>query len=115
MSYCRFSSDCYGSDVYVYESCHGPIVIEVASSRYQSAEPRPVYPEAGTVGELADYHHATQAWVQGAHLVPIGLPNDGDHLEADGPEEAAELLERLQTLGYHIPAGVIEVLREEAE
>ncbi len=115
MSYCRFSSDCYGSDVYVYESCHGPFVIEVASRRYQSDEPRPVYPQGGTVCDLADYHRATQAWVQGARLVPISLPNDGGHLEADDPEEAADLLERLRALGYHIPAGVIETLQEEAE
>lgn len=114
MSYCRFSSDCYGSDVYVYESVHGPIVIEVAGMRYESPEPRPVYPEGGTIGDLVEYLSATQAWVNGAHLVPIGLPNDSDHLEADGPKEAADLLVRLRAIGYCVPAGVIETLQEEA-
>lgn len=69
MSYCRWSSDDFKSDVYVYES------------------------QAG--------------WI--THV------KDGTGYADPNPGKCADRLEWLQAAGYHIPDGVIETLREEAQ
>ena len=95
MSYCRCSSDGFKSDVYVYESAMG-YVIDVAQQRLISLE-----------------------------LDQFGMPTNHDMKRIDLPQAGqtflyAELesvlgkLEELAALGYHVPARVIEAIREEA-
>lgn len=43
MSYCRFSSDNWGSDVYAYESGDG-VAVHVAASKYVGDVPRVTFP-----------------------------------------------------------------------
>lgn len=120
MSYCRWSSDDYQSDVYVYESAQGWETC-VAARRYVFAEPLPAavpFP----VGPGTDEQWA--AWlVRGrvvdeilsrSELVPIGLPHDGETYLDASPGECADRLEALRGAGYHVPQYAIDALRDEA-
>jgi hypothetical protein len=119
VSYCRFSSDDFRSDVYVYDSVLGGWQVHVASRRHANAAPRPEYPDgwhrAGETGiELFMAHtKAMNAWLEAAEMVPIGLPRDGESQLLGSPGEAADMLQELKDMGYIVPDGVIDTLREE--
>jgi len=85
MAYCRWSSDNFQSDVYVYEDIDGTWITHVAGSRI--------------VGEVRE---------------KITLPHAGETFSDAGPGEAAETLLRLRSLGYYVPVYAIEALRDEA-
>ena len=54
MSYCRWSSDDFQSDVYVYEDCRGPWVVHVAGRRHViSLSGLPEVPDREVVGKKA--------------------------------------------------------------
>ena len=117
MSYCRFSSDGWTSDVYVYHSADG-WVIHVASMRYTNPVPFPELPDHfwELPGEdVFPIMSAQNSWIKQARPVSIGLPEDGRTFVDGTPEECADRLDQLQSLGYRIPAGVIESLREEVD
>ena len=112
MSYCRWSSDCWYSDVYVYEAAEG-IEIHVAFSRYVSDEPRPILPPNPTVIDAVDYLMASQKWVKTAHTENIGLPMDGRNFSfAEWGDAIAKLVE-LTEANYYVPGHVIDALVEE--
>lgn len=113
MSYCRWSSDCYESDIYCYEADSG-IRIHVATQKYVSDAPRPVL-QGKTTNDHLDYYHACNVWIESAHIEPIGLPYDGCDYDYDTPREAAEKLIELQKVGYHVPQYAIDALLEEGE
>ena len=78
MSYCRFSSDNYACDVYVYESCYGGFDVHVASSRYVGDIPKlPEYsPETAK-----EYFHAMNEQTQivcNLEMEHIGGKYDGE-------------------------------------
>lgn len=120
MSYCRFSSDDYQSDVYCYEDCYSGFTTHVASRRY--VYDRDALPEVkGEVGSdewketyFARYE-AQMAAVKDAPLVPIGLPHDGAQFTDPDPSSTADRLEMLREAGYVVPQYAIDALREEAE
>ena len=119
MSYCRWSSDQFGSDVYVYEAVDGGYTCHVAARRHASDEPKPpafegeLTPES--VPQYMAAHHALMEWCEGAHMEPIGLPHDGDSINLDTPGEMADKLVELKEEGYHVPQYAIDTLREEQE
>ena len=111
MSYCRFSSDNWKSDIYCYESVGGGYVTEVAGQR-----------PAGEVPPASDVQTATyQEWQESylaqiealEDLVPIGLPEDGQTFTDDTLDELLARLLWLRGLGYHVPEGAFEEIREE--
>lgn len=114
MSYCRFSSDDFRSDVYCYESATG-FIIHVASNRYtpfpEMPEPVPLTHE--NVQQYLERHKRVRAILDGSPRESIGLSHDGDTLEYDTPGEAADALQRLKDEGYWVPDGTIDALREE--
>lgn len=114
MSYCRFSSDSYRSDVYVYEADSG-YVVHVAASRYVGAEPRPEVPPATVenIPECVRAINALREWVKTATLEPIGLEMDGASLGFDTPGETAQALCSLRELGYNVPQRAIDAMRDE--
>lgn len=120
MSYCRFSTNDYQCDVYVYSSVGDFIAIHVASNRQTPDTPPP--PSIGhwwSCGEqgIADYmdrQRAVEAWLNTAERKTIGLPYDGETLQATDEADAAEQLEMLRDLGYIVPQYVIDTLKEEA-
>ncbi|MDO9402088.1 MAG: hypothetical protein Q7T46_11675 [Polaromonas sp.] len=120
MSYCRFSTNDYQCDVYVYASVGGFIAIHVAGSRQTpDTPPPPAIGDWWNRGEqgIADYmarDEAVTAWLATAERKVIGLPYDGQSLDAADEASAAETLEMLRDLGYNVPQFVIDALKEEA-
>lgn len=141
MSYCRFSSDNWRSDVYVYEHCDGGFVTHVAGrkrafppipqmpiswipnfgAKFVIAERRFVYPTrwhslaANVFGRIYALWHRVSMWSVGViPLKDIGLPHDGEAFSDETPGECADRLESLRALGYHVPQSAIDALRQEA-
>ena|SRR6478752_3658803 len=117
MSYCRWSSDDFASDLYIYESAEG-FVIHVASSRHvvdRSGLPPVVeFGDPGWAEAWAERGMAVMELVKDAPLEKIDLPQAGESFTFDDAIEAADKVVELKALGYHVPDGVVEALREEA-
>ena len=114
MSYCRWSSDDYQCDLYVYESDMG-FEIHVAGNRLVFDEPLPPPAPPPNVDFDAWYqrHRTVRDMVQSARRKPIGLPNDGETYVLSEPGAAADQLVALRAVGYRFPERVIDLLREE--
>ncbi len=117
MSYCRFSSDDFKSEVYVYEGIGDEFVIHVAAQKHQADTPIPHLPSISSVttGEFTVAYQAQMDWLEKATLVPIDRAYAGHTFRYGTASECAHQLESLRDLGYHIPDGVIETLYEEKE
>ena len=120
MSYCRWSTDDYQCDVYVYEDAGGGWTTHVASARYVYKEPLPPVVECDPDNDEAweawlDRHKAVQRMVDEADRVEIGLPHDGDTFSDDSAGECADRLESLRLLGYVVPQDAIDSLRMEEQ
>lgn len=141
MSYCRFSSDNWRSDVYVYEHCGGGFTTHVAG-RKRIFPPIPdipmrwmprfggtfdresrtvIYPSgthkmaAGVLfGAWARWHQLSMWSVGIIPLRDIGLPHDGAAFSDETAQECIERLEMLRAIGYHVPKSALAALREEA-
>jgi hypothetical protein len=111
MSYCRWSSDCYQSDVYVYEG-YDAFVINIAKIRYVSDQPRPIEPPITDVKAWLAYWDATREWVRNANQQIIGLPYDGMTFYCNTSDECASFLRELKAMGYSIPQYAIALLEE---
>lgn len=140
MSYCRWSSLNWSSDVYVYEHCAGGWTTHVAARRraippipdvpfdwlprfggHWNRETRDVeYPSpwhkraARLVFRLAGWWYRLH--MASLHIIPlhpIGLPEDGATFSDDTPGECADRLEYLRSVGYVVPQYVIDRLRTE--
>lgn len=112
MSYCRFSSDDWRCDVYVYCSAHG-YVIHVAGRRHVFKEPLPEPVSLGN-DKWLDRHQKVSEMLKEAELVDIGLPNDGESYTNETAGECADKLLELREVGYIVPQYAIDGLREEA-
>jgi len=120
VSYCRFSTDNFGCDVYCYVNDAGAFVTIVAAVRFVGDSPIPVIAPieewglAVSFNEVARQMDERQAWMDGAERAPIGLWFDGEEFVDATAGEAAERLEMLRAAGYRVPQRAIDVLREEA-
>ncbi|WP_256743939.1 hypothetical protein, partial [Cronobacter sakazakii] len=112
MSYCRFSSDNWRSDVYCYESAQGYIT-HVASSRIIGDVPAiPFFFDVPP----ADFFEAVRKqneFIESAEREPIGLDHDGDMFIDKTPDEMIDRLIYLSGKGYFVPVSAIESLSEE--
>ena len=110
MSYCRFSSDDWQSDIYCYEHVDGFIAIHVAGSRHIIEDmPPPI-----------DYESDKKGWIErqlkisdsldSSKMEPIGLPHDGESYSLKTHQEAADKLKELKKIGYNVPEYAIEAL-----
>jgi hypothetical protein len=112
MSYCRFSSDNFKSDVYVYESCYGGFDVHVAGNRIASEIP-PLYKWNEVSSEEYFKRHNEQIEaVRDAESKSIGGVHDGGYFNFSTLEELLEFLNSLPPLGYHVPGYVIEVIKK---
>ena len=121
MSYCRWSSDGWKSDVYVYESVSDNWTIHVAGRKRLGLDTLP--PDPYTLDALNETKDNPGEWTRRCkeyhdmlgilEFVPLGLPCDGESFYLDSPGECATKLGELRTMGYHVPDGVIEELEEE--
>jgi len=116
MSYCRWSSDDFQCDVYVYEDCRGGFTTHVAGVRYVFAEPllAPVDYRADWDGWWARDRRVSEM-VKDAGRQHIGLPHDGKSFNDDTAALCADRLEALRGMGYNVPQRAIDALREEAK
>lgn len=116
VSYCRWSSDNWRSDVYAYEDVSGGFTTHVACSRYESDTPIPEMPAAWhklPADEFMRIYEAQSEWVSAANLVPIGLPFDGESFSDETIEELRDRLIWLRGLGYLVPSATLEMIDRE--
>ena len=140
MSYCRWSSDNFMCDVYVYEDVNGGWTTHMAGNRPMlppipelplswlpkingefDSETRTVrYPNkwraafAYVVCTVWVWSHRIHFW--SLSLIPrrdIGLPHDGESFNDPTPSDCADRLEMLRRMGYRVPQRVIDALRSE--
>jgi len=112
MAYCRWSSDNWKSDVYVYESDRG-IEIYVAGARYVGSPPSEDWFD-GESNFNIDLINRRTSWFLNAKAVEIGGPSDGKCYVCER-EDALTVLDRLRAEGYHVPQYAIDEIREELE
>lgn len=117
MSYCRWSSDDFQCDVYVYEDVSGGFTTHVKAGRPVPDEtlPLPIPQDAWTVEAWMARHEKVIEWVAGAKHELIRLPFDGKEFNDPTAADCADRLEWLRGLGYNVPQYAIDALREEAE
>lgn len=117
MSYCRFSSDDWRSDVYAYEDVGGYWQIHVAGNRNATGAP----PIDRTLDlttddgrrEWLDQHRRQMRFLEMTAKISIDHPQAGASYQCGSPGEAADRLEQLLAEGFHVPMYAIEELRSE--
>lgn len=113
MSYCRWSTDDFGCDLYVYMSGDDRYTIHVAGNRVVGDIPKitvELFPD--TVKEFLVQHDAQMEWLKTAERKPIGLEHDGKTFDLSGEGTIAKLRE-LKRLGYKFPDYVIDDIANE--
>ena len=113
MSYCRFSSDNFQSDVYVYESCYGGWDVHVAANHIVTELPEVPGMFEVEPGEWIKAHNAQMAALDTAEREPIGGEYDGDSHNFSTLDELLQFLVVLSESGYHVPGYVIKCIKEE--
>lgn len=114
MSYCRWSSNDFRCDVYVFESSEGWETM-VACRRHLVPDadiPPPINFLEDTSGYMSRERRVREM-IETAGYAAIGLPHDGECFLDCSPGECADRLEGLQALGYRVPGYAIDALREE--
>lgn len=116
MSYCRWSTNDFQCDVYVYEHVHGGFMIHVASNRTVFAGPLPaeIPLEKENIVAFIERQQKVMEMVDAAESRPIGLPYDGKNFLENDAASCADRLETLKSIGYLVPQFAIDSLREEA-
>ena len=116
MSSCRWSSDDFRCDLYVYGADDG-VVIHVASRRHAVPEadyPPPVDLTPESTDAWLRRHEQVMALIEKAPLEPIGLPLDGEDFHGLSYRDAAEKVRELIALGYRCDPSVADELEAEA-
>lgn len=117
MSYCRWSSDNWKSDVYVYADVNGGWTTHVAGRKKAGLDSLPPNPML-LIGKVSpdDWNIAYKAHNEAydkLEFVNIELPHAGKTFRNATAQECANTLRMLKGLGYHVPNGVIEELESE--
>lgn len=115
MSYCRFSSNDYACDVYVYADSVGGYMTHVAASRYRFDEPLPPRVPFEHEVEWVARMVLVQKRAETAPRDPIKLPHAGATFTDPTPAALLTRLEELAALGYRIPSYVFDELRAERD
>ena len=125
MSYCRWSSDFFRCDVYVYQSREG-WVTHVAGRRLKDGPPEELLAmPSGTDEEWIAVHRAEMEWRKSLeddageipkerwfYLRDIG-PEAGESYTDATPGECAARLRALKAKGFNVPDYAIEALEKE--
>lgn len=113
MSYCRFSSDDYQCDAYVYEDGMGVFNIHLANNRVVGDIPKMPSLTECTSDEFLKAYKKQMKFMNTALSEPIILKYHGETFRTDTARECAEALIRFAKIGYHIPPYAIRTLLEE--
>lgn len=118
MAYCRFSSDDFKSDVYVYYGENG-YVIHVSGRRMEPVDAGPPVTLSDPVS-LSDIEALIARQKRLAEIVGRAKTKDIDHPDAgktfvlESEADAINKLLELRENGFYVPEVAIETLREEA-
>jgi hypothetical protein len=125
MSYCRFSSDNWNCDVYVYENCSGGWTTHVADRRlWVRPIPAMDHLKITTKVNVFILWIRIKLWrirytlnVLSLKLIPLrrsNLPYAGETFNDPTPQQCAARLVSLLKLGYKVPDFAIQALLNEA-
>jgi hypothetical protein len=117
MSYCRWSSDCHQSDVYVYADVQGGWTTHVAGRRRVPVKPVPAPPDNTYPDAVIEYWMECSRWVDdwtAWEWAPVPA-HAGESFNDDTPGGCADRLEQLRAAGVNVPQYAIDRLREEAK
>lgn len=115
MSYCRWSSDDFQCDVYVYEDCCGGWTTHVAEKRRIPVEKFPKEVSMSNIKKWIKRNEKVNKIIDKSPLVKIGLPYDGETFNDPTPRDCANRLIELREIGYNVPQYAIDALLEEAD
>ncbi len=107
MSYCRWSTDDFGCDLYCYEDVHGGWTTCVAGNRPVGDIPK-VTASFDEPAELARQMNVQHKWLETCERAPIGLPHDGEIFNDPTLEQFKARLLSLRALGYRFPDAVLD-------
>lgn len=113
MSYCRWSSDNFGCDLYVYEHVYGGYMVHVAANRPVGIVP-PLVP-LEDVQAFADSWKRQTDFLESCARHPIGLPHDGQNFHEGTLEGLRDRLLMLREVGYKFPDDVLLEINDEIE
>ena len=117
MSYCRWSSDNFKCDVYVYADVYGGWRIHVAANRIVGEIPDDRFEDfinnKISAEEFASLHNAQMEYLKTVVREQIKLPYAGESFDDATPGECADRLEYLRGLGYTVPQYAIDELRQD--
>ena len=114
MSYCRFSSDGFQCDVYVYADVSGGWTTHVAAKRHPNRVPDIDHRSEDTFKRSYAAHRAALDDPENA-VVPIGRAADGASFHDATALDCAQRLLWLRGLGYNVPQYAIDELVEESK
>lgn len=116
VSYCRFSSDNFKSDLYIYEGYDGYSVNVASRKIVQELPPLDFrYDDKDGWKYLFESMKKQDEALETCTRVDIGLPYDGKSFSVDTAKECVDLVKHLVEIGYRVPNGVIEALEEEID
>lgn len=107
MSYCRWSTDDFGCDLYCFEDVLGGWTTYVAGHRPVGSIPK-VTASFDEPEEMARQMRAQSQWLDTCERKPIGLPHDGKRFFDTTLENFRERLLSLRALGYRFPDAVLD-------
>jgi hypothetical protein len=90
----------------------GGHTLSVAKSRVVGRIPKTEHIPLKETERYLKSHNKKMKFLETAKRKEITLPFAGKTFRFDTPLECAEKVEKLQSLGYNVPAGVIESLKE---
>lgn len=115
MSYCRWSTDDFQCDLYVWEDANGGWRIAVAARRtvFDEPLPPPVPSSSANIVEECIARHQLVGTLP-YHHEDLDLPHAGETFEEPTASAAADRVAALRVLGYRCPDIVESLLREDA-
>ena len=115
MSYCRFSSDSFRCDLYVYEHVNGGFMVHVAGNRVPDDIPHELEltKENANSGAWLSSHMAMMKALEKCERIPITLPHAGETFNEPDLECLKARLLALRQVGYLFPDHVLQDIDEE--
>ncbi|MBK1666554.1 hypothetical protein CKO28_00670 [Rhodovibrio sodomensis] len=117
MSYCRFSTDSFRCDLYVYET-ESPdddprFTIHVAGNRIPEDAPRLPELTAKSIEDYVAAYRELTDYLLSCPRTPIDAPYAGETLLIGSLEELRAKLIELRDLGYRFPDAVLDAVDAE--
>lgn len=112
MSYCRWSSNNWKCDLYIYQTTNGYYTTHVARNRVVGEVP---FSDWSSPETLYASEKAQADFLDTCRREPIGLPCDGMTFEYDSLTDLCASVVKLQAMGYIVPQWVVDGILDELE